>query len=102
MLPTAKGRGSTISAANRGVVAMAVEFYLLGRTVVLDHGWGVYTVYAHLDSINVLEGQLLEPGQFLGRVGTSGRVTGPHLHFGTFIRGAKVNPEQLIKVTKDF
>jgi hypothetical protein len=95
-------KGSTISAANRGVVAMAVEFYLLGRTVVLDHGWGVYTVYAHLDSINVLEGQLLEPGQFLGRVGTSGRVTGPHLHFGTFIRGAKVNPEQLIKVTKDF
>ena len=102
VIDIAAPKGSAIAAANRGVVAMAVEFYLLGRTVVLDHGWGIYTVYAHQDSIDVMEGQLLERGQILGRVGTSGRVTGPHLHFGTFIRGAKVNPEQLIKATTGF
>lgn len=94
-------KGTPIAAANRGVVVMAEDFYLYGKTVVLDHGWGLYTIYAHQDSIEVREGQLLERGQTLGRVGTSGRVTGPHLHFSSFIRGAKVNPEQLIEATSD-
>jgi murein DD-endopeptidase MepM/ murein hydrolase activator NlpD len=94
-------KGTPVPASNRGVVGMVEEFYLLGKTVVLDHGWGLYTVYAHLDSIDVSAGQILEQGQILGKVGATGRVTGPHLHFASFIRGAKVDPERLIKVTSD-
>jgi len=62
----------------------------------------VSTVYAHLDRIDVREGQEVNRGQVLGTVGSTGRSTGPHLHFGAFIRGAKIDPLKLIEVTRDF
>ncbi|UCG37844.1 MAG: M23 family metallopeptidase [bacterium] len=98
----AGSRGTAVKASNAGQVLMVDEFYLSGRTVVLDHGWGVSTVYAHLDTVSVSEGQFVLRGQSLGTVGSTGRATGPHLHFGAFIRGAKVDPLQLIEVTRDF
>ena len=93
-------KGVPVKAANGGKVLLADSFYLSGNTVVVDHGWGVSTIYAHLDRIDVREGQTLERGQALGTVGATGRATGPHLHFGAFIRGAKVDPLQLIEATK--
>ncbi|NOY86627.1 MAG: M23 family metallopeptidase [Deltaproteobacteria bacterium] len=92
-------RGTPIAAANRGEVILAADLFLSGNTVVIDHGWGLLTIYAHMDSISVREHRLVDRGDILGRVGSSGRATGPHLHFGVFIRGAKVDPEQLLDLT---
>ena len=95
-------RGVPVKGANSGKVLLADDFYLSGKTIVVDHGWGVSTVYAHLDRIDVREGQKVKRGQVLGTVGSTGRATGPHLHFGAFIRGAKIDPLKLIEVTRDF
>jgi len=95
-------KGTPIKVSNGGRVLLADELYLSGKIVVVDHGWGVSTNYAHLNRITVSEGQLVERGQMIGTVGTTGRSTGPHLHFGAFIRGVKVDPLQLIEVTRDF
>ena len=94
-------RGTRVLGANSGKVVLAEDFYLMGKTVVVDHGWGVSTIYAHLDRIDVREGQELKRGQVLGTVGSTGRATGPHLHLGAFIRGAKIDPLKLIEVTRD-
>ena len=93
-------KGTPVLGANSGKVRLADDFYLSGKTVVVDHGWGVSTIYAHLDRIDVREGQEVERGQVLGTVGATGRATGPHLHFGAFIRGAKIDPLKLIEVTE--
>ena len=95
-------KGTQVIVSNSGKVLLADSFYLSGNTVVVDHGWGVLTVYAHLDRINVTEGQFVEQSQTIGTVGATGRATGPHLHFDTFIRGVKVDPLQLIEVTRGF
>ncbi len=95
-------KGKDIRTANSGVIQLADEFFLSGKTVVVDHGWGVLTIYAHLDQIGVREGQRVVKGQAIGTVGETGRVTGPHLHFGAFIRGAKIDPLKLIEVTREF
>jgi murein DD-endopeptidase MepM/ murein hydrolase activator NlpD len=96
----AGGKGSPVKASNSGKVVLADSFYLSGRTVVVDHGWGVSTIYAHLDRIDVSEGQRVKRGQPLGTVGSTGRATGPHLHFGALIRSVKVDPLRLIEVTE--
>ena len=93
-------RGTPVKGANSGKVLLADGFYLSGNTVVVDHGWGVSTIYAHMDRIDVREGQEIERGQILGTVGATGRSTGPHLHFGAFIRGAKVDPLKLLEATE--
>jgi murein DD-endopeptidase MepM/ murein hydrolase activator NlpD len=95
-------RGAPVKSANSGKVLLADDFYLSGKTVVVDHGWGISTIYAHLDRIDVREGQEVLRGRVLGTVGSTGRSTGPHLHFGAFIRGAKIDPLQLVEVTKNF
>ena len=93
-------KGAPVKSANDGLVLLADDFYLSGKTVVVDHGWGVSTIYAHLDRTDVREGQEIKRGQIPGTVGTTGRATGPHLHFGAFIRGAKVDPLKLVEATK--
>jgi murein DD-endopeptidase MepM/ murein hydrolase activator NlpD len=98
----AVGKGTPIKASNGGRIVLADGLYLSGNTVVVDHGWGVSTNYAHLDRIDVTEGQMVEKGQVIGTVGSTGRSTGPHLHFGALIRGVKVDPLLLIEATEDF
>jgi murein DD-endopeptidase MepM/ murein hydrolase activator NlpD len=88
-------RGTPVVAANRGRVALLGEFFFAGRLVVLDHGLGLYTLYFHLDGVAVSEGQLVERGQTVGTVGTTGRSTGPHLHFAAQIGRARINPPDL-------
>lgn len=95
----AAAKGTPVAAANSGVVTMVDNHYLTGWTVVLDHGWGVSTIYAHLDSVSAREGQLVKRGQTLGTIGDTGRATGPHLHLGAFVRGTKVDPLLLIEAT---
>jgi len=91
----AADRGTPIVASNRGKVALLGEFFFAGRLVVLDHGLGLYTLYYHLDGVTVSEGQLVERGQLLGTVGTTGRSTGPHLHFAAQLGRARINPPDL-------
>ena len=73
--------GTPVVASNRGRVALVVEFFFGGRLVALDHGEGLYTLYMHLDRADVVEGALVERGSIIGAVGSTGRATGPHLHW---------------------
>lgn len=74
-------QGDPIRAANRGIVALVGEFYYAGNVVYIDHGAGLVTVYMHMSEVEVQEGQLVERGEVIGKVGATGRVTGPHLHW---------------------
>jgi murein DD-endopeptidase MepM/ murein hydrolase activator NlpD len=87
--------GTPVHATQRGRVVLAGPLYFSGNTVIIDHGMGIYTFYGHLDSFAVNEGQELEAGALLGEVGATGRVTGPHLHWGLTVNRARVNPLQL-------
>jgi murein DD-endopeptidase MepM/ murein hydrolase activator NlpD len=73
--------GAPVRAAARGVVALADTFYLAGQVIYIDHGAGLVSAYFHLSRTDVAPGDTVKPGQIVGRVGASGRVTGPHLHW---------------------
>jgi murein DD-endopeptidase MepM/ murein hydrolase activator NlpD len=90
--------GTPIHAAQSGQVALAQELFFSGNTIVVDHGLGIYTFYGHLSEIDVKVGDKLQLGQVLGTVGATGRVTGPHLHWGLTVQRARVNPLQLVKL----
>ncbi len=90
--------GTPVRATQRGRVALAEELFFAGNTVVLDHGLGIYSFYGHLSEIGVKAGDTLETGAVLGKVGATGRVTGPHLHWGLTVERARVNPLLLIKL----
>ena len=89
--------GTPVRASNRGVVALVDEMFFPGRLVIIDHGFGLLTLYYHLDSLDVQSAQLVEKGQQIGRVGATGRATGPHLHFGVQLRHARLDPETLLQ-----
>ncbi|MEE2778468.1 MAG: M23 family metallopeptidase, partial [Acidobacteriota bacterium] len=88
--------GTAVMAVARGTVALAEEHFFGGKSVYLDHGDGLVSMYMHLSSIEVEVGASVEPGDRIGRVGATGRVTGPHLHFGLRWRGARVDPAVLL------
>jgi hypothetical protein len=90
--------GTPVPAAARGRVVRARDYYYSGNLVVLDHGGGVYTLYAHLSRIDVAEGDLVAAGDVLGTVGATGRVTGAHLHWGGRIGRARVDPAVLLEL----
>jgi murein DD-endopeptidase MepM/ murein hydrolase activator NlpD len=85
-------RGTPVKAPAAGRVAGIGRYVLTGRTLLIDHGQGVFSAYFHLDSVLVKKGAEIEPGQEIGRVGSSGLATGPHLHFGIYIHGRDVDP----------
>lgn len=92
--------GDPILAPTGGLVVLAKDLYFTGWTVILDHGYGVCTVYAHLSELLVRKGQVVKPGQKLGLAGMSGRATGPHLHWTVAIRGAKVSPLEALRILR--
>lgn len=87
--------GTAVFASQSGKVVLAELLYYSGNTVVIDHGYGIYTMYAHLSKIGVQAGQRVKAGEELGKVGATGRVTGPHLHWGLTINHARVNAMQI-------
>jgi murein DD-endopeptidase MepM/ murein hydrolase activator NlpD len=93
--------GTPILAANRGRVVLAKDLFFSGNAVFLDHGLGVYSVYLHLSEILVEPGQMLEQGAQLGLAGATGRVTGPHLHWGVRVQDARVDPFSLLTLGSD-
>ncbi len=92
------GEGDEVRCANSGVVVLAQEFYYSGNAVIIDHGLGLYSMYFHLSRILVKEGERVEKRTLLGLAGATGRSTGPHLHFGVRLTGARVDPELLLKL----
>lgn len=88
--------GDRVGAAGRGRVALTGDFYFSGKAVFLDHGLGVFTAYFHLSEIEVEEGELVSRGTTLGRVGATGRVTGPHLHWALFVSGKSLDARSLL------
>ena len=83
--------GDPVVALDRGVVVLAANHYYSGNIAVVDHGLGVFSIYLHLSGFNVSEGQRIERGQIVGFIGSTGRVTGPHLHLSFAVLGDMVN-----------
>ena len=89
--------GTPIVAPRAGVVTATGNYFFNGNTVIVDHGQGFVTMYCHLDRIDVEEADTVEAGDVLGLVGATGRVTGAHLHFGTYLTGTAVDPALLLE-----
>ena len=88
--------GADVAATNDGIVRITVDHIFSGKGVFVDHGLGFYTMYFHLSEILVKDGDLVTAGQIIGKVGATGRATGPHLHWGVKLNGARVNPYALL------
>jgi len=92
--------GTPVVACNGGIVVMVDEHFFSGKSVILDHGGGLYSMYFHLSETGVGEGDRVQTGDLLGRAGSTGRSTGPHLHWGMIIRGARVDPLSFLRLSK--
>jgi len=88
--------GTDVVATNDGVVRLTVDHFFSGKGVFLDHGLGFYSMYFHLSEVLVKDGDQVKAGQLVGKVGATGRATGPHLHWGVKLNGARVNPYALL------
>ena len=91
--------GTHVTAPGSGRVVFAGDLFFTGGTVILDHGAGLYSLFAHLSSIAVRTDDPVRHGAVLGRVGATGRATGPHLHWSMRLAGARVDPLSLIAAT---
>ena len=88
--------GTEVVATNDGVVRSIVDHFFSGKGVFVDHGLGLLSMYFHLSEVLVGEGEAVRQGQVIGKVGASGRATGPHLHWGIRLNGARVDPYALV------
>ena len=88
--------GTPVQAPNAGRVVLAADLYYSGNTVILDHGLGLYSYFGHLSAFSVREGDQLSTGDVVGKVGATGLVTGPHLHWSVRLVGTRVDPLSLI------
>ncbi len=89
-------RGEPVKAAADGAVALAhPDMFYTGKTMLIDHGHGLTSVYAHMSEILVAQGQWVAKGQVIGKVGASGRATGPHLHWGVTLKKTHLDPALL-------
>jgi murein DD-endopeptidase MepM/ murein hydrolase activator NlpD len=90
--------GRPVKAPNAGRIVLASSRYFTGGTVMIDHGLGVFSLFAHLSAIGVSAGDLVKAGDVVGEVGATGRVTGPHLHWAVRVNGARIDPLSLLSV----
>lgn len=91
-------QGAPVVASNVGIVAGVRDLFFSGNSVFIDHGLGVYTMYFHLSRVDVKTGESVAKGQRIGAVGATGRVSGPHLHWGIQIDGSRVDPLALSRL----
>ncbi|MFW6131240.1 MAG: M23 family metallopeptidase [Candidatus Aminicenantaceae bacterium] len=90
--------GTLVRASNSGKVVMADDLYFSGNTVIIDHGLGVFSLYCHLSEILVKKGEPVKKSDIIGKIGATGRVTGPHLHWGFKVSGSRVDPFSLVNL----
>jgi len=95
-------KGTAVKAMADGKVVLVGEHYYAGNSIYLDHGNGVITMYFHLSRIDVKEGDTVERGQVLGGIGSTGRVTGPHLHMSVSVQGRLVDPNYIMYKNTDY
>ena len=88
--------GAEVVATNDGIVRLTVDHLFSGLGIYVDHGLGLYSMYFHLSEVLVKDGDPVKAGQVIGKVGASGRATGPHLHWGARLNGAWINPYALV------
>lgn len=93
--------GTEVMAINDGVARLTVDHFFAGKGVFVDHGLGLYSMYFHLSEVTVEDGTRVKQGHVIGKVGASGRATGPHLHWGVRLNGARVNPYSLLHLPLD-
>ena len=91
--------GTSVLAAADGTVVLADTLSIRGNTAIIDHGWGLYTIYAHLNTLHVNPGDAVTSGQIIGAIGSTGRSTGPHLHWEVWLNGVNVDPLQWVQET---
>lgn len=90
--------GEEVKASNSGRVVLAGEMFFGGNTIILAHGQGIYTIYMHLSKFNVRPQDFVSKGDIIGFVGSSGRSSGPHLHFGVKVLNINVNPVPFVEL----
>ena len=94
--------GTPIVAPKRGRVVLAENHFYSGNIVILDHGGGLFTSFSHLNSFSVKVGDIINQGQEFSYVGSTGRVTGPHLHWVVYLNGNRINPESLVDLANAY
>jgi murein DD-endopeptidase MepM/ murein hydrolase activator NlpD len=99
-LDIAAPKGRAVGAPAAGVVLLTGDFFFSGNTVLIGHGEGVVSLLCHLTDVTVQAGQALQPGQLIGHVGSTGRATGPHLHWTLSFNNARVDPGLALKATR--
>ena len=93
--------GAPVRASNSGRVVLAKNLYFAGNTVIIDHGLGVFTSYLHFSKILAKRGDMVRKGDIIGEIGATGRVTGPHLHWGVRVSGSRVDPFSLLSLNSN-
>lgn len=96
-LDIAAPQGTSIAAAADGKVVNAGDYFYTGNTIIIDHGLGIVTLYGHLNTIAIEEGQMVERGETIGTVGKTGRATGPHLHWSVVFNNTMIDPTLVIE-----
>lgn len=93
--------GDPVRSVNTGIVVFASHYYMPGKTVIIDHGLGVFSFYCHLSDILVKRGSRIRKGEIIGRCGNTGRSTGPHLHWSMRILDSRVDPHAMLLLPLD-
>jgi hypothetical protein len=91
--------GTPVKVTNRGVAVLAANHFFSGKSIIIDHGGGIHSMYFHLSRISVKVREVVEKGDLIGLTGSSGRVTGPHLHFGIRLDGRRIDPLKLVEIS---
>ena len=96
----AAAQGTSVYAPSDGIVSMTGDYFFNGKTVFLDHGQGLITMYCHLSKITVAQYEKIQKGAKIGEVGMTGRVTGAHLHWAVSLNNVRVNPRHFLNSTR--
>ena len=96
----AAAQGTSVYAPSDGIVSMTGDYFFNGKTVLLDHGQGLITMYCHLSKITVAQSEKIKKGAKIGEIGMTGRVTGAHLHWAVSLNNVRVNPRHFLNSTR--
>jgi murein DD-endopeptidase MepM/ murein hydrolase activator NlpD len=96
-LDIAAAEGASIVAPSAGRVILVGDFFYSGNYLIVDHGSGLLSSYSHMSLVHVNEGEFVNQGDVIGEIGSTGRVTGPHLHWSVYLSKSRINPESLIQ-----